>query len=264
MNKTKLPKTKSPLKDTYSRPPGYSLNEQIGKLQERLFLYILVPALFGLIAIEGWVYSLAEIPPNPIIFTVLFLIVLIYCMIKISQIRGQVRKLVQGREGEREVAEYLDTLARRGCYIFHDVPGPNFNIDHVVISTYGIFIIETKAYSKPIKGEASISFDGHAVTLINKSPDSHPIQQALNNAQWLRNQIRENTGGKLFDVTGIVVFPGWFIPKEHMKHKGIWVMNPNWLESSITQLPQTLTPDDVQTVANAVRPSILVRRGSPQ
>jgi hypothetical protein len=59
-----------------------------------------------------------------------------------------------GRDGEREVAEYLDNLTRRGNYVFHDIPANGFNIDHIVVSTHGIFTLETKAYSKPEHGDA--------------------------------------------------------------------------------------------------------------
>lgn len=260
VKKAKTDNTKSPLKDTYLRRPGQSEDEEIARLQERFLLYLIILGLFAMVELVVWISYYYKAVPNPIIVTGLFLIVLIYCMFKISQMRKQLKQLVLGRDGEREVAEYLDNLTRRGCYVFHDIRGPNFNIDHVIISTYGIFAIETKAYSKPATGETSISFDGQAVKLINKSLDSGPVQQALNNALWLRNEIRENIVGRLFDVTGIVVFPGWFIPKEQMKGKGIWVMNEKWLESSITQLEPVLTPAEVQTVVNVVRPLTRVAR----
>jgi hypothetical protein len=176
--------------------------------------------------------------------------------------RKQLKNLILGRESEREVAEYLDNLTRRGCYVFHDIREPNFNIDHIVISTYGIFTIETKAYSKPIQGETRVTFDGQSVKLTGKPSDSGPIQQALGQARWLRNTIKDKTEGKLFDITAIVVFLNWFVPEEQMKRKGIWVLNEKWLESSITQQQPTLTPDEVKAVVSVLRPLTQVVRSS--
>jgi hypothetical protein len=60
-----------------------------------------------------------------------------------------------------------------------------------------------------------------------------------------------------------VVFLGWFVPKGQIKNgKDVWVLNPNWLESTITQLPQTLTDDEVQIIANIIRPLTQVTRNS--
>ena len=44
--------------------------------------------------------------------------------------------------------------------IHHDIIGDGFNIDHILISTKGVYLIETKTYSKPLKGKTEIEFDG--------------------------------------------------------------------------------------------------------
>jgi hypothetical protein len=41
--------------------------------------------------------------------------------------------LMQGREGEKAVGQYLERLRARGYQVLHDIPGENFNIDHVLI-----------------------------------------------------------------------------------------------------------------------------------
>jgi hypothetical protein len=37
-----------------------------------------------------------------------------------------------GYDAELAVGQELDKLMREGAWVFHDVPGENFNIDHVV------------------------------------------------------------------------------------------------------------------------------------
>jgi hypothetical protein len=260
MGKVAFKNTKSPLKKTSSRRPGQSLDEQITRLQGEVIQYLLVVGLLAMGALGLWIEYFYQLLSTPIIFTVLFLIFLVYSFLKMNTIKIQLKNLTLGRDGEREVAEYLDNLTRRGCYVFHDVIGDNFNIDHVVVSNHGIFTLETKAYSKPIHGEAKIDFDGQTLKLTGKLPSSEIGVQALAEAKWLRNQIKELANGKIFNITAIVVFPGWYIPQEQMKFKDIWVTNPNWIESLITKLPQTLNPDDVQTVVKVIRSSFSEQR----
>ena len=35
--------------------------------------------------------------------------------------------------------------------LYHDIPFENYNIDHLVISTNGVFVVETKGRSKKIR-----------------------------------------------------------------------------------------------------------------
>jgi hypothetical protein len=49
---------------------------------------------------------------------------------------------------------------------YHDIVGDSFNVDHVVISAKGIYVIETKTYSKPASGAANITYDGQQL-LVN-------------------------------------------------------------------------------------------------
>lgn len=236
------------------------MDVRISKLQGEVILLTATTGLVALTAMALWIEYYFRLVSTPIVFTVLFIIVLAYSVFKMKRIIAKLTSLRLGLDGEREVAEYLDNLTRRGSYVFHDIPANGFNIDHVVVSSHGIFTLETKTYSKPSKGEAKIDFNGKTINLTGKSPDSKIISQALFEATWLRNLIKDLTSGQFFHVTAIVVFPGWYIPQEQMKHKDIWVTNPNWIESSISKLPQTLTPDEIQTVVNIIRPKITEKR----
>ena len=172
----------------------------------------------------------------------------------------------QGREGEIDAAEYLDDLIRKGCYVFHSLPvqvdGHEYDIDHVIISTWGVFTVETKAYSRPSHGETVATFDGQSIKFADRKPDPAPVIQALIQAKWLEDKIKETTGERL-SVTPIIVLLKWMIPKEQMKHDGIWVVNPSYLVGLITRLAMTLTDEEVTTFADVVRPLTQASRVSP-
>ena len=66
-----------------------------------------------------------------------------------------------GRKGEQRVANELDALAKRyGGYLFNnycfkDKQGYSCEIDHILITKGGVFIIETKSNKGKVKGTAS-------------------------------------------------------------------------------------------------------------
>ena len=50
--------------------------------------------------------------------------------------------------GSARSANFLQRLRADGAQIFHDVPADGFNLDHVVVADKGIFVIETKTWSR--------------------------------------------------------------------------------------------------------------------
>lgn len=66
------------------------------------------------------------------------------------------RSLKRGRQGELMVASILERLPTDSYQVFNDVlmrvGGKTFQLDHLVLSIYGIFVIETKAYGGKVYG----------------------------------------------------------------------------------------------------------------
>jgi hypothetical protein len=53
-----------------------------------------------------------------------------------------------GATGESRLGALLDLLRERGLAVLHDrsIPGSNANIDHLVVSAAGVFVIDAKSY----------------------------------------------------------------------------------------------------------------------
>jgi Nuclease-related domain len=68
----------------------------------------------------------------------------------------QARTWQRGAHGERHTARLLDRLTRDGYVIFHDlaVPGSPANVDHLVIGTSGVFIIDSKQWTGSVHQSA--------------------------------------------------------------------------------------------------------------
>lgn len=62
----------------------------------------------------------------------------------------------RGAEGERTVAKALDRLAAEGGRVLHDrrMPGSRANLDHVVVTSAGVFTVDAKRYAGKLETRA--------------------------------------------------------------------------------------------------------------
>ena len=232
---------RSPIKDKPLRYPGQYLDKEIKLIQlERVrnvafFSIILTVAVFELL------HAYAGIPPQPIFAGLLLLASGIYLYYLDTKLRKKRDNYELGSSGERAVGDILDKLKQEGCRVFHDVliNGANYNIDHVILSTHGIFAVETKTISKPLRGQ--VSSNGKEVFLTGKFPDSAPIVQATNNAKSLRRYLNEKTG-RYFHVKAVLVYPGWWV-EPHINSR-IWILHPELVQDRINQEPETISQTD--------------------
>jgi hypothetical protein len=59
----------------------------------------------------------------------------------------------QGAAGERAVGRRLDQLVERGAEVLHDrrIPGTKANIDHIAVSSSGVYVIDAKHYTGTVR-----------------------------------------------------------------------------------------------------------------
>lgn len=163
--------------------------------------------------------------------------------------KKKISSLKQARDGEKTVAEYLEELRADGCYILHDLPGKNFNIDHIIISTKGIFAVETKTRSKSTEKDEIVVFNGQTIK-VGEFETSEITRQAEAERVSLK-KIIEGATGKAFHVRSIVTFPGWFVKITGRDQEGnLFVLNPNFFAKFIKQQPEMLSNEEVKQVVS--------------
>jgi hypothetical protein len=240
--------SKSPLKEPLLRLPGQSIDEQIDRLfNERLLNYLLGALIFFLLALIGWIQALNQSRLNPWLMSIIATPVIAYCAFRFWQTLKEIKRLKLGRDGERTVAEQLDVLKRQGAIVFHDLVADGFNLDHVVLSSRGVFVVETKTNTKPLKGSPSVTFDGKTLLVNGFEPERNPVTQAQGNAKWLAQMLLASTG-KEFPVRPVVLFPGWFV-EPFPKGSSVWVLNPQALPSFIQHEPTRINESDLHMAA---------------
>ncbi|WP_345975657.1 nuclease-related domain-containing protein [Sulfurimonas sp. HSL3-7] len=242
--------TKSPLKEKLLRTPGQSLDEEINKIiDDQALTYLLAPIFFIILAIMEWYKWYMAVPPSPWTMTIMALIVAVFSVYKIVPLRKKLVALRQGRDGEKAVAEMLNFYREAKMKVFHDIVGENFNIDHVVVSTRGVFLVETKTYSKPMKGKTEITFNGQTIIKNGYRFNDDILIQVKGSSKWLRDLIEELTA-KEVEVQPAVVFPGWYVRMTNEYKSDIWMLNPRNLDKFIMGKKEILTDEDVKLISN--------------
>jgi hypothetical protein len=247
-----LKNKKSPLKDRPLRNAGQSLDEEIEKrFSEQVAMYAFGIMIFLYVIAMEWYRWYLDLPPNPVWITIFTLPPVIFFIYKLIKEKKEINLLKQGRDGEKVVGQYLEGLREDGMKVHHDIVGDNFNIDHILISTKGVFLFETKTYSKPIRGKTEIEFDGLDFYFNGNKYDNNIQVQVSASSAWLRDIIKELTV-KTVDVKPVVVFPGWFVKMTNKHNSNIWALNPINLKAFIKKEKEVIREEDVQLISNHI------------
>jgi hypothetical protein len=239
---------RSPLRDRPLRYAGQSLDDAIeDKLLDALYWFF-VGVFAIIVTIQDWIRFLFPRPAeNPWLLTVIVAVLVIWATIKIITSVKKAYKLRMARDGEKIVGEGLQELIRQGAAVFHDVQGEKFNVDHVVVSQQGIFLIETKTYSKPVKKEAVITHDKSNIYVDGFPVERNPIDQVNALSKWLQELLQKSTGIKFF-IKPVILFPGWYTEKVKGGEE-IWILNPKALPTFLANEPIRLKETDVHLIA---------------
>lgn len=247
-------KTRSPIRDDPNRQPGESARQSVDQLLNdgALSWAAVAAAIFAFLIVE-WCQYLLALPPMPWFYTVLGLLGIGFCAWRMVVLVRRAKDYRLGEQGERLVADVLDDLRSSDCIVLHDVIADRFNLDHVLVASRGVFVIETKTRRKPAHANASVVFDGKAVKIADGPRDSKPVDQLASNCDWLQKTLYASTG-KRYAVRGILVYPGWWVESRASREGARLVaMNPKLVPGFIRGLPESLPADSVRMAALHLR-----------
>jgi len=246
----------SPLKNPPPRVAGQSLDEELARLlDDDVTPWLAVATLAIVLAGMEWLRWAFDYQPHPVLASIGAVLVVNFCVWKVLSYRRRIRALKLGRDGEREVGAMLEELRADGCVVIHDIVGDGFNLDHVVLSTRGLFAIETKTVSKP-DGKANITYDGERVLIDGVGDYTRAVDQAIAEAAWLRKLCASLTG-KTYVVQSVVVFPGWYVePRKPPSQCPAWVLNPKALAGFLAAAREQIPEGEVRALVHHLRQHI--------
>lgn len=245
------------------RLPGQALREEQDKIIDSL---INEPAA---IMFVGWVvlviecmHKFSKIAPSVWLGAIVALCTTAYAIRKICTARNELRKYRRGEEGERVVAQAIEQdLIPLGYFAFHDIPlekdGRRFNIDHLLIGPNGIFVIETKNYTKPAKGSPEVRYDGKEILWSGiKHKDRDEISQAMSAALSAKTLISEIAGVNVY-VHPVICAVGWYAKSTDLYGRPVLLTMEKTLKSTIPKVEarQHLSDIERNKIISAIRRS---------
>jgi len=234
------------------RPPGESLRIKIEELSEKFDEHI---STLGITSCLAAVLALLAPDDKRTMtalgcgaFALITYVVITPRLFRTANARWQYRL---GFMGERVVGEELNQLLAHGFHVFHDVPFENFNIDHVLVGTAGVYAVETKSWRKPtdVKGleKARVYSDGETLRF-PKFTNTTAIAQARRNATALADWLTSATGERVA-ANAILTFPGWSVIRE--KTSDVNVLRPDEIKRSFPTRPaRPLSAEQIRRVAH--------------
>lgn len=254
--RNRLAGRRSPLTQGLLRPAGHSLRKEfddvygdvIGWLMGAMFVPALVGSLYGGRALsQGKAFNWSDAA----FYLVLIVLVLSLCAYKMIRLHHKAMNLRMGWDAETATGQELDQLMRLGGVVFHDLPAKDFNIDHVLICSSGIYAVETKSRLKAIesgKDGAKVSYDGQTLSFPGWN-DTATVEQASRQAKWLSVELTKAVGEPV-RVAGVIALPGWFVVSPN-RHE-VTVLNPKNFRYLLDARGTPLSPVFMKRVAYQV------------
>jgi hypothetical protein len=242
---------RSPLKQPLLRQAGQSLSAERDRIiQDKLLSYVLTAFFFVMLAAFEWWKFLRKLPPQPVSITLVALAFSCFALYRYFSIKKCLSNIRLGINGEKTVAQFLEVDRDSEWRILNDIPSDRFNskrfnIDHVVVTPKGIFVVETKTKSKLASGETKVTFDGEFISINGRKPDSSPVIQVRAARDWMKEFLKSETG-KTYPVKGVVVIPGWFVEGiKNWKASDVWVLNHKALPAFIRNEKCDIANEDI-------------------
>ena len=156
----------------------------------------------------------------------------------------------RGAHGERAVANLLSGLPA-GCRVLHDlsIPGSAANIDHVVVATTGIFVIDTKNYRCTLTAGDGTLWRGR-----------YPIRKECSGVAWQASKIGELVG---HPARPVLCFVETKLPEPVQQLGPVIVCTDTALVTTIRTQVCSATAIDVDRVSGKLSRLVRFQGGQP-
>ena len=243
--------SRAPFDELQRRPAGETIRLKLEDLEDKINENVLWLIMFPVLMVYGLYVQHPKGMVVALMFFIFSVVVASFFGLKLFSLLRTRANYRLGFEGERFVGEELSRLMTLGFEIYHDVPFDGFNIDHVVVGSRGVFVVETKTRRKKLNDAGrkafKVQFDGKNLQW-SWGADSHGIEQAKNNAKTLAGWLGSATGETVW-VTPILTLPGWLVERK-APSDGLHVLNPKEIYQVCGAQPEKLTEPQIRRICH--------------
>ncbi|MDD4101138.1 MAG: nuclease-related domain-containing protein [Kiritimatiellae bacterium] len=147
----------------------------------------------------------------------------------------------KGARGEEAVAALLADLPG-GYHVFHDFGCAGRGIDHVVVGSNGVFVVETKCWA------GQVDFKDGELLVDGGRPDRSPLNQVRAAALSLEAFLSDRMGDVALGLLPVVCFASDTFVPGLAKHTDTVVCNASRLLSVIQEQAGRLAADDKERI----------------
>jgi nuclease-like protein len=153
----------------------------------------------------------------------------------------QARSWQRGAHGERRTARLLDRLVRDGFVVFHDlaVPDSEANVDHLVIGSTGVFVIDSKQWT------GSVHRGGDGLAWHNR----YPLDRTLETVRWAARAISRVLGTR---AAALLCVHGAHVHGGGLEAQGVAIVPAHLLRGALG-FDRVLSDTDVELLAATAR-----------
>ncbi len=192
--------------------------------------YLTKKMLLGLIALILINISIFYIVPLAKYSYSLWYIVVFWLVFLFFFVKNRTNSYVLGKEGENIVDDELSKLGSKYICILKGLDTDKGNIDKIVISPTGVWILEIKNH------KGNIIYDGQMLLRNNTPLEKNFLKQAYAEAIVLKNLIKSKLNLDI-PVQPAVVFANKYakVRLGLNKYKGVYVVQKEWLNKLLTE-----------------------------
>lgn len=232
-----------------TRMQGESLVHKIRRMKMDLFLDLFMPVAFFLVAVWFWVEFVDRSWPH-VIFVVLWSVTSLLLVLRAICCYRNKTCFISGSSQQvksaRHITNRLDLLQNDSTHVYHNITVDGFTIDHLIISTRGMFTVTMKVYNrthghKLVFRHGVLFFNGRLYDSLLRQMDCH--------AQCIKEHI-EMAMGKNYVIRKTSIVVGCFVenldPESGIPEYGIF--NENGFFAFFKKQPETVPVEEIQMI----------------
>lgn len=244
---------------------GESLENQINLLYDKITEILLLPIVIFVATIFICMIYIGVLKVE--LLTVVFLLILlvvfsIRAFFKIKKLHRQIWHYRKGLDGERYVGSMLEKFSSNKTFVFHDIVCEKqnngkivkFNIDHVVISTKGIFTIDSKNWSLPDREYNQADFVFKDGELIDSTGilQKDLMDKIDSQGKWLEDKIYEWINQRI-PVYRVGIMIGAYVNNVNKDFSKFWIVNESAFAGLFDREKEKMPMQDVLRISDSIR-----------
>jgi hypothetical protein len=240
-------------------PAGYSLLRRLdpllAKLQLRTGLAASVPfALWAGYATSGLFEASVVDLPGGVLLVAAGVLLEGFLIFHYRRTRNRYAVVKAGYEAKLVTAQELARHVAPGDFICHEFCINGLWIDHILVSSKGIFAVQThpKAEAEPRDPEGGllVTYDGRQLLFPQQDDDDEVVEHARDTAEQMSTWLSEALNNPVA-IRAIVSVPGWTVKRTSAQ--GISVVNPGQFGALFQHItPWSLSSAEIDAVIDVI------------